>query len=328
MDCLLDEDEVLKGETNMKRVVLITETEHYDVSTQTSREPDDELLLQKLFERGMDVQVAVWNDPTIDWVQTTRGAVVIIRSCWDYHTDREGFLAWSERIASVTTLLNPVEVLRWNTHKRYLQTLARRGIPIIPTVWVPRGSSLVLADVLAGRGWSSAVIKPAVSTNAYATMLVNEVTLTNGQAQAHLDNWAVEREMMIQPFIDTVTGTGEHSLVFIGGRHTHAFRKRAVLCGQADALGEQPIIPTSDELHLAQQILRTVAKLLGIFSHASFLFARVDLIDDAGTLRLMELELVEPRLRLGDVPQAKERLAAVIAAHCVGSHARLLREAS
>jgi len=71
-----------------------------------------------------------------------------------------------------------------------------------------------------------------------------------------------------------------------------------------------------------------VGKLLGIFSHTSFLFARVDLIDDAGTLRLMELELVEPRLRLGDVPQAKERLAAAIAAHCVGSHARLLLEAS
>ncbi len=36
----------------MKRVVLITGAEHYDVASQTSREPDDEVLRQALLERG------------------------------------------------------------------------------------------------------------------------------------------------------------------------------------------------------------------------------------------------------------------------------------
>jgi hypothetical protein len=237
------------------------------------------------------VQVAVWNDVTIDWEHMVQRAIVVIRSCWDYHRDREGFLAWSERIASMTTLLNPVEVLRWNTHKRYLQVLARHGIPTIPTVWLPRGTSLVLADLLAERRWSSAVIKPAVSTNAYATLFIDAASLAEGLAQAHLTTWAVEREMMIQPYLDAVREVGEHSLVFIAGEQTHAFRKRAVLCGEADSLGERPVIPTSQEVHLAQKILRLAAKLLGLCSSSSFLFARVDLLDDAGTLRLMELEL-------------------------------------
>jgi hypothetical protein len=83
-------------------VVLVTGTEHYDILTQTSREPDDEVLRQALLGRGIDVHVAVWNDPLIDWEQTARDAVVVIRSCWDYHHDREAFLTWAERIAKMT----------------------------------------------------------------------------------------------------------------------------------------------------------------------------------------------------------------------------------
>ena len=311
---------------NMKRVILITGAEHFDASTLTSREPDDELLREALLNRGMNVQIAVWNDPAVDWEKIARGAVVVIRSCWDYHGARQAFLAWSERIASMTTLLNPVEALRWNTHKRYLQTLAQQGIPIIPTVWLPQGKSLALTDLLADRGWSSAVIKPAVSTNAYATLLVDEASLANGQAQAQLDSWAAEREMMIQPYIDSVTEVGEHSIVFIAGEQTNAFRKQAVLSGEADTLGERPIMPTSDEVHQAQEILRVAANLLGIPSDPPFLFARVDLIDDSGIFRLMELELVEPRLRLSDVPHAKELLVAAIEARCLGSPISVKRE--
>jgi hypothetical protein len=134
--------------------------------------------------------------------------------------------------------------------------------------------------------------------------------------------------MMIQPYLDAVREVGEHSLVFIAGEQTHAFRKRAVLCGEADSLGEHPIIPTNREVHLAQKILRIAAKLLGMYSSLSFLFARVDLIDDSGTLRLMELELVEPRLRLYDTLRGKEQLVAAITAHCVASHTQPLSLAS
>jgi hypothetical protein len=254
----------------MKHVVLVTGTEHYEVGTQTSCEPDDEVLRQALLAQGIDVHVAVWDDPRVDWEQTAREAVVVIRSCWDYHRDREGFLAWAQCIAKMTTLLNPLAVLHWNTHKHYLQALQQEGISIIPTIWLPQGPSPVLADLLAKPGWTSAVIKPAVSTNGYASMLVDRTSLANGLAQAHLDRWVAEREMMIQPFLPTVTSIGEHSLVFIAGEYMHAFRKCAVLCSEADPVGEQPTSASVEEVGLAQQILRGAARLLGISSPSSF----------------------------------------------------------
>jgi hypothetical protein len=93
-----------------------------------------------------------------------------------------------------------------------------------------------------------------------------------GEAQAHLAKWGFERELMIQPYINAVREVGEHSLMFIAGEQTHAFRKRAVLCGEADSLGEHPIISTSQEVHLAQKILRIVAKLLGMGSYTAGAF--------------------------------------------------------
>ena len=67
----------------MKRVLLITGAEHYDASSQTSREPDDQVLRQALLERGIDVRVAVWNDPTVDWEDMANQAIMVSRSCWD-----------------------------------------------------------------------------------------------------------------------------------------------------------------------------------------------------------------------------------------------------
>ena len=299
----------------MKRVIVVTGKDHFDVATRTSREPDDEVLRRALLAQGIDVRVAVWNDQQIDWEQIAREALVVIRSCWDYHSDRDGFLGWAGRISEMTKLLNPLQVLRWNTHKRYLQALQQEGIPTIPTIWLPQGSSPVLSELLTERGWLEAVIKPAVSTNAYASMLVDRASLDNGRAQAHLDRWMSEREMMIQPFLPDVTGIGEHSLVFIGGAYTHTFRKRAVLCGEADATGEQTVNASAEEVSLAQQILCDASRILGISSPSSLLFARVDLVCDAGIWRLMELELVEPRLRLADSPEATDRLVGAVTRH-------------
>jgi hypothetical protein len=48
------------------------------------------------------------------------------------------------------------------------------------------------------------------------------------------------------------------------------------------------------------------------------MFARVDLVpDEMGTLRLMELELVEPRLRLADAPWGLERTLQANAVRCI-----------
>ena len=118
---------------------------------------------------------------------------------------------------------------------------------------------------------------------------------------------------MVQPFLASITGYGERSLVFIDGQLTHAFRKRAAFEQDHDTLGEVPLGMTRNEATLARSILKHAAELTGNIDLSAFLFARVDLVrDNQGISRLMELELVEPRLRLDTAPWALKRLVRAI----------------
>jgi hypothetical protein len=86
-------------------------------------DPDDELLLGPLTERGIQAEAAVWDDPAVDWAAFD---LAVIRSTWDYHGKLGDFLAWVRR---VPRLANPATAVEWNTDKRYLRELAAAGIP-------------------------------------------------------------------------------------------------------------------------------------------------------------------------------------------------------
>jgi hypothetical protein len=97
------------------------------------------LLQAALAARQVDAVYAVWDDADIDW-----GAfdLVVIRSTWDYVPRVGTFLAWAARVAAATSLLNPLEVIRWNVDKAYLADLASAGLAVIPTTcgWHRRAS--------------------------------------------------------------------------------------------------------------------------------------------------------------------------------------------
>jgi hypothetical protein len=292
-------------------IVLVSCAEH--MRDTTSSEPDDQALLAALAAGGFCASAVSWDDPHVDWAEPR---LCVMRSAWDYHHRLSQFLGWAEEVARVTTLLNPLPALRWNTHKAYLRALESKGVPIVPTEWLAKGVPVDLARLLAARGWQQAVLKPMVSTNAFATRLLSEAFIAEGQEQ--LDHLLESRDVMLQPFLPQTGGYGERSLVFISGELTHAFRKRAALGSRADRFGEIPVTPTLREAKLAHAILRHASDLIewGAFPPA-FLFARVDLLqDESGEVRLMELELVEPRLRLDASPWALARLLQEIAARC------------
>lgn len=298
----------------MKQIVLVSCAEH--MRDGTSSEPDDQALLAALASAGFSARAASWDDADVDWAEPQ---LCIMRSAWDYHHRLAQFLGWAEEVAKVTTLLNPLPALRWNTHKAYLRVLESKGVPIVPTEWLEAGTSVDLARLLAARGWQQAVLKPMVSTNAFATRLLNDALIAEGQSQ--LDHLLASRDVMLQPFLSQTGGYGERSLVFINGELSHAFRKRAALGPREDRFGEIPVTPTLREAKLAQAILRHASDVIewGAFSPV-FLFARVDLVQDAeGDPRLMELELVEPRLRLDAAPWALGCLLQEIAARCSAS---------
>lgn len=268
--------------------------------------PDDRLLLDELLRRGVDARPVIWDDPSVPW-STLDG--VMIRSCWDY-TERPGeFLAWMDSLeAAGVPLWNPAGLVRWNHHKGYLLELERSGVPIVPTVFLDRGSRISLSSLLEERGWPEAVIKPAISASAYRTSRVSLAGAVD--AQEALDDLLADGDVLVQRFLPEIASLGEWSFLFFAGTFSHALLKRP---GAGDfrvqtELGGSAVRqePPAGLFEQAQAVARRIPE--------PWLHARVDGVDLGGTFTLMELELIEPFLFLADDPLAPARLADALTA--------------
>lgn len=288
----------------MPRVLLATCAEA------AGRDDDEPLLLAALAGAGLTAATAGWNDPAVDWAAAD---LVVVRSTWDYAPRRDQFLAWARKVAAETALLNPAEVIDWNTDKRYLAELAGAGLPVVPTAWVAAPDEVTAA---LARWDGDLVVKPVVSAGARDT-----ARFTAGehpQAAAFAGRiLAGGRPVMVQPYLDRLDAEGETGLVYLDGAYSHAFCKAALLAG--DALGpglfaEEVITgrtATAEQRTVGDAVLAEVRARTGVRP----LYARVDLVPgDDGRPLVIEVELTEPslNLRLGEGSAA--RLAAAIAA--------------
>ncbi|MGZ4185762.1 MAG: ATP-grasp domain-containing protein [Solirubrobacteraceae bacterium] len=256
---------------------------------------DEPLLLHALRERGVDAQPAVWDDPAIDWAGYD---LVVVRSAWDYSLRRDDFVAWAW---SVPRLLNPAEVIAWNTDKRYLAAVPRA----VSTTFVEPGDRW---DPPAGEF----VVKPTVSAGSRDTARYSPGE--EASARDHVSALqAAGRTAMVQPYLGAVDAHGETALLFFDGEYSHSIRKGQMLqpgqppTGEVIYLEEQISgrAPDREEHAAADEVLGSLP-----WPRESLLYARVDLIPDAdGTPRLVELELTEPSLFLSYSPGAPDRLA-------------------
>ncbi|MEV6348612.1 hypothetical protein [Actinoplanes sp. NPDC051851] len=268
---------------------------------------DDHPLRDTLVARGVTVDAVRWDDPDADWSVYD---LTVIRSPWDYVPRREQFVAWAR---SVPSLLNPADVLAWNTDKRYLSDLTAAGVPVIPTDFAAPGETWTPPP--AGE-W---VVKPAISAGSQDTArhLLPEQA---GEARAHVARLqAAGRTAMIQPYLDAVATDGETALLFLPGAsgaltYSHAVRKGPMLGRRGEHAIEvgsediSPRTPTEAELSAADQALKAIPG-----GADRLLYARVDLIPGPeGTPLLLELELAEPSLFLSRSPTATSRLASAI----------------
>lgn len=267
---------------------------------------DNQLLLQELRARGLRAEPVVWDDPNFD---PATARIVLIRATFDYTARREEFLAWADRAATRTTLLNPPSLLRWNAHKAYLLELERRGVSIIPTEFVARGTTASFDAIVRGREWSEVVLKPAVSAGGRDTYRVRSDETARGQQ--HLDELVERGDVMVQPFLDKILSDGELSLVYFDGAFSHAARRRAPP-GDFRALHRRggPVaaeVPATAALLFAHHVLEVVPE--------PTLYARVDLLMDSdGQFRLGELELIEPILFFQHSPAGLANAAQAIQA--------------
>ena len=182
-------------------------------------DPDDQLLIEPLRDSGVDAVAAVWDDPGVDW---SAFHLVVIRSTWDYPARRAEFLNWTRR---ASRLVNPADVVEWNTDKRYLRDLASAGVPVVPTTWVAPYDAVVLPP----RGRH--VVKPAVGAGsvdagAFSMHDAHEQALAHEHASRLL---AAGQTVMVQPYLHSIDEVGETALMFIDGEFSHAVRKQPML---------------------------------------------------------------------------------------------------
>lgn len=267
-------------------------------------DPDDRLAVDALASLGITVDVAVWTDPSVDWAKT---GICVIRSTWDYHLAHNAFLNWAQRVSAVAPLWNPLPVIRWNSHKSYMQELADRGAPVVPTAWLRAGTRPDLQALLRDHAWERAVIKPAVGLATRGVMAVDATEAGVARGNEHAQTLLQEHDVMVQPFIESVEQHGERALVFIGGKYSHAARKTAfqILAPVGEA-GETSVEADPDEIEVATRVAGMV--------DGEVLYARVDLVRGADHKPLViELELVEPSLFLSLHRLAPERFASALA---------------
>jgi glutathione synthase/RimK-type ligase-like ATP-grasp enzyme len=258
----------------------------------------------------LEAEFAVWDDPGVDWDAYD---VVVVRSTWDYQERRDDFVAWARRVGD--RLVNPPDVIAWNTDKRYLAELEAAGLPVVHTQLVTPGAPF--ADP-----GGEYVVKPTVSAGSRHTARFAAGEHDRAAALVR-DIHATDRTAMVQPYVASVDERGETALLFFDGAFSHAIRKGPILRPGADPVADvlfaeeeiRPRDPSSGELAVGERVAGWVAERFG----GPLAYARVDVVEDAaGAPVVLEVELAEPSLFFAHAEGSAERYAAAVLRRLTG----------
>jgi glutathione synthase/RimK-type ligase-like ATP-grasp enzyme len=281
-----------------KRVALIT------YSGLPNGAESERLMLPHLAAAHVEVEFVDWR------VVNGFGSfdLVVLRSCWDYHLHSSEFDEWLRKVTGSAPVLNEIETVLWNRNKFYLRELEEQGIAIAPTVFVAAGGAVSAEDRVRIERWQKVVVKPAVSASAHNTWLVGSATLP--------DDGKLARKMkgeafLVQQFIPEIQTQGEISFAYIDGQYSHAALKRPAVgdfrVQQEHGGSSELFVPSADLLKQVDAIVGAVPQV------RNSLYCRIDVVERAGKLLLMELELIEPELYLTLAEGSARRFAKAIA---------------
>ncbi|MFZ5666512.1 MAG: ATP-grasp domain-containing protein [Pseudomonadota bacterium] len=250
-----------------------------------------------LAAHGLTVEWRAWTDSA-----PIEADLVLPLMAWGYHRALPRWLAQLDRWQGVR-FLNPLEILRWNTDKRYLLELAQRGVAIVPTRFHERLDAAAVDEARTAFGTADLVVKPPVSAGSDHTWLLRDGAPCPPQA--------LGRAMLVQPMMPMIASEGEYSLFWLAGEFAHAILKRPK-SGDFRVQGQfggqsQAIEPPAAARDLALATLGAI--------DANLLYARIDMVGDGqGGYALMEIELIEPWLSLDRTADGGKAFAAAIAA--------------
>ena len=261
----------------------------------------DDLVKPHLQELGWVVEDVSWHDQSIDYNSFD---IVVVRSTWDYQTSLEAFNQVLVKIeASSANLQNPLALMQWNFSKRYLRDLHEKRIPILPTLWFEEFDSQAILDAYKYFNCGEIIIKPWVSANADFTYRLSQEDFLFEQQT--IKQALQDRSIMVQAFEKSILDNGEFSLFYFAGEFSHAICKRPAhgdFRVQEEHGGKlESIQATSAMLKLGKNTLDALPE--------PALYARVDILDTADGLAIIELELIEPSLYFNMDEQSAKRFA-------------------
>ena len=211
---------------------------------------------------------------------------------WGYHLDYQRWLALLDHAeAGRWPMVNPPALLRWNSDKAYLAELAEGGVSTVPTLAVEACCDADLEEARRRFQAEWLVIKPPVSASASGTHRIGPNDDLPAESRG--------QPMIVQPLIEEISRTGEFSLMLFDGEYSHAVVKRP----KSGDFRVQPHLGGVTLPSKAPPGAVALAKQALVAAPARATYARVDIVpDDEGTLRIMELELIEPALFLDHAP--------------------------
>jgi len=249
---------------------------------------DDDLVHPPLKQLGWEVENIPWDKPT-DWNMFD---LVIIRSTWDYQDHLEHFFEVLNNIEnSKATLLNKLEIVKWNLDKNYLFELERKGVELIPTVKTLGLEKSDFEKAFANFETNELIIKPSIGANADFTYRIKKnETIDYKKLSVEFEN----RECFIQPFMQSIINEGEFSLFYFNDALCHTILKTV---SKGDFRVQQEhggvIFPVKKP---ESDLVKAADKAMDALPQKPF-YARVDLVRTLkNTFALMELELIEPCL--------------------------------
>ncbi|MBL4659231.1 MAG: hypothetical protein JKY19_02665 [Alcanivoracaceae bacterium] len=249
---------------------------------------DDKMLDEPMAQCGWQIDHVSWHKEHVDWRQYE---AVIIRSTWDYQDDADAFVAVLEAIEkSATLLLNSLNMVKWNINKNYLREVQIKGAEIVPTLWLEVFDFSLVEGYFEYFETEQIVIKPTISANADNTYWLKKDSYL--QKKQELQKSLKDRQLMVQPFMQSIVDQGEYSLFYFAGEYSHSiikspksgdFRVQEEHGGQL-----RSISPSVELLTAANKALQTIPEKV--------LYARVDMVEHQGVFKIMEIELIEPSL--------------------------------
>ena len=271
-------------------------------------DPDWPILLGALADEGVEAELALWDDEHADFESFDLN---VIRSTRNYTLRLPQFLHWAK---GVTRLENPYPAIEYSTDKHYLADLQRRGHAVVPSVFCDVGSEAVFPD-------EDFVVKPCIGVGSIDAERYRPNELV--AARRHVERLHESgRDVLIQPYVQSVDVVGERALVFIDGEFSHAMTKGAMLNTPAP---DRHVLFRRLQMARAEAEPDAVAfaqRVLSDLGYQRLLYARVDLVGYEGGWAIMELELVEPVLFLSYDEHAPVKFAQAIKRRAINATIR------